>query len=292
MPRLAVIGYPVAHSRSPAMQTAALQALGLEGWSYEAVEVAPDGFEARVREMATEGFAGANVTIPHKEAALALADFPSAAAREIGAANTLSFGVAGDGPDAESGIAADNTDAGGLLAALAGCGAEPPRGRALVLGAGGAARAAIWALANAGAGAGGELERFEVDVWNRTRSRAEAVCAALGGAEALGSAVVDAPALAEYAVVVNTTAVGLHGEDPFAELPLSREGFAPGQVVVDMVYGERPSALLAAAAERGAATVDGLEVLVRQGALSLEIWTGREAPLEVMRAAARASTTL
>jgi len=274
MPRLAVIGHPVGHSRSPAMQNAALAALGLAPeWSYEAIEVAPEGLEARVRAMPGEGFAGANVTIPHKEAALALAGAgASAAAREIGAANTLSFGPAaggGTGPDAEAvAIVADNTDAGGLLAAL---GRTPLDARALVLGAGGAARAAVWALVGEGA---------RVEAWNRTASRAEELCSQLGGR------VVATVAQPEYDLIVNTSAAGLRGEDPFAELPLAADGFAAGQTVVDMVYGSEPSALLAAAAAAGAATVDGIEILVRQGALSLEIWTGREPDLDVMRAAA------
>lgn len=267
MPRLAVLGFPVAHSRSPAMQNAALAALGLDDWSYEAIEVAPADFAAKVTEMAA-GFAGANVTIPHKEAALALAAVPSEAAREIGAANTLTFGPpALDGPDAEGGIVADNTDAGGLLAAL---GTTPLDARALVLGAGGAARAAVWALVGEGA---------RVEVWNRTASRAEGLCAELGGKP------VRAPEQASYDLIVNTTAVGLGGEDPFEELPLAAAGFAAGQLVVDMVYGEGAGPLLGAAEQAGATVIDGLEILVRQGALSLEIWTGREAPLDVMRAA-------
>ncbi len=281
MPRLAVIGFPVAHSRSPAMQNAALAALGLDEWSYEAVEVAPEGFAARVGEMAGEGFAGANVTIPHKEAALALAELPSAAAREIGAANTLTFASGpctcrpeGDkrrtddfGSDAGLGTAAENTDAGGLLAALP---TTPLDARALVLGAGGAARAAVWALVGEGA---------RVEVWNRTAARAEGLCADLGGRAVVG------PEQGAYDLIVNTTAVGLGGEDPFEELPLQAAGFVPGQLVVDMVYGDGSAPLLGAAAAAGATTIDGLEILVRQGALSLEIWTGREAPLDVMRAA-------
>src|SRR5215213_10861397 len=107
MPRLAVIGFPVGHSRSPAMHNAALAALGMDAeWRYEAIEVAPEEFEARVRAMPAEGFAGANVTVPHKLLALGLADSVSQRAQEIGAANTLVFGPAG--------IHADNTDAGGL----------------------------------------------------------------------------------------------------------------------------------------------------------------------------------
>lgn len=260
--RLAVLGQPISHSRSPAMHNAALAELGLEGeWSYEAIEVAPDRFEERVRAMAAEGFVGANVTVPHKGAALAVADLLSATAREIGAANTLSFD-AGE-------IRADNTDAGGLLAALPGSASGT---RALVLGAGGAGRAVVWALLREGA---------EVDVWNRTELRSRHLCEELGGRP------VAAPDAASYQLIVNTTAVGLEGEDPFAELPLTTTAFAPGQTVVDLVYAGGQTALLAAAGAAGATVVDGIEVLVQQGALSFRIWTGREPPLETMRAAAR-----
>lgn len=261
MKRLAVLGHPVGHSRSPAMQNAALAELGLSGeWSYEAIDVAPDEFERRVRAMPGEGFAGANVTVPHKGAALALADTLSETAREIGAANTLSF------EDGE--VRADNTDARGLLDALPG---SPGGKRALVLGAGGAARAAVWALAREGAG---------VEVWNRTPLRAEHLCAELGGAP------VATPDLGSYELVVNSTAAGLHGENPFAELPFEPAHLEERHTVVDLVYGPEESQLLSAAHAVGAATVDGLEILVRQGALSLEIWTGVAAPLEIMRNAA------
>lgn len=263
MPRLAVLGHPVGHSRSPAMQSAALAELGMAGeWSYEAIEVAPDGFEARVRAMPGDGFAGANVTVPHKGAALALADTLSETAREIGAANTLSF--------ADGEIRADNTDAQGLLDALP----ESPSGRrALVLGAGGAGRAVVWALVREGA---------EVEVWNRTELRSANLCDELGGRP------VATPDQGDYELIVNSTAVGLDGEDPFAELALSPDGFRPGQTVVDMVYGEEQTRLLRAAQTGGAAVVDGIEILVRQGAHSFRIWTGRNPPLDAMRTAARA----
>jgi shikimate dehydrogenase len=262
MKRLAVLGHPVAHSRSPAMQNAALAELGLAGeWSYEAIDLAPEEFEPGVRAMPAEGFVGANVTVPHKQAALALADTASETAREIGAANTLSF--------ASGEVDAANTDAAGLLAALP---ASPRGRRALVLGAGGAARAVVWTLVREGA---------EVGVWNRTAERAHRLCGELGGEPAA------APDPTAYALIVNSTTAGLSGEDPFAELPLSADGFSSGQSVVDLVYGEKPSRLLAAAESAGAITVDGIEVLVQQGALSLEIWTGRQPPLERMREAAR-----
>jgi shikimate dehydrogenase len=152
VPRLAVIGFPVGHSRSPAMQTAALAELGLaEEWSYGAVEVAPEGLESKLHELAASGYAGLNVTVPHKEAALALADEANEAARAIGAANTLSFEAdrsAGDDVGVRPWVIAANTDAPGLLAALP---ASPSGARALVLGAGGAARAAVWALVGEGA---------------------------------------------------------------------------------------------------------------------------------------------
>jgi shikimate dehydrogenase len=261
MPRLAVLGHPVSHSRSPAMQNAALGALELWDWEYEAIDVAPKDFEVRVREMAWEDFVGANVTVPHKRAALALADRASEASQQIGAANTLVF--------AEGKIDVHNTDADGLLAALP----VTPRGRrALVLGAGGAARAVVWALLWEGA---------EVEVWNRTAEKAAALCTELGGA-----AVTD-PRQDAYEILVNTSTAGLKGEDPFDHLPLEPDLFAQSQTVVDMVYGEHRSPLLEAAERAGAETVDGREILVQQGARSLEIWTGCEPDLEIMRKAAR-----
>ena len=260
MNRLAVLGHPVSHSRSPAMQTAALEALGLAGeWSYEAIDVPAEDFSRRARALPSEEFVGVNVTIPHKEAALAVADDASEAAREIGAANTLSF--------AGGAIRAENTDASGLLAALP----PPVSGRtALVLGAGGSARAAIWALAGAGAA---------VSVWNRTPERAEELI------QDLGAAAFDPHGA--YELIVNCTAVGMHDEDPFEHLPLEPDRLKAGIVVVDLVYAGSESRLVAEARRRSATAIDGLEILVRQGAESLRIWTGAEPPLDVMRRAAK-----
>lgn len=261
MPKLAVLGHPVSHSRSPAMQTAALEALGLGDWSYRAIDAAPGAFEMTVRELAAVGYAGVNVTVPHKQVALALADEASEASRQIGAANTLVF--------AGKKIEAHNTDADGLLASLP----DPPRGRqALLLGAGGAARAVLWALLWEGA---------QVEVWNRTPERAAEICAELGGTA------VTAPRQEDFDLIVNTSAAGMAGENPFEHLPLRPDLYTESQVVIDMVYGGQASPLLKAAVEAGAATVDGLEILVQQGARSLEIWTGRTPDLDVMRAAAR-----
>ncbi|HEY0633182.1 MAG TPA: shikimate dehydrogenase, partial [Thermoleophilaceae bacterium] len=234
-----VLGYPVAHSRSPAMHNAAFEALGLD-WRYVKLPVPPELFERTARALPGSGYRGANVTIPHKLAALALADSATPAARSIGAANTLTFG--------DAGIEADNTDAGGFLAALG----ESPRGRsALVLGAGGAARAVVWALVEAGAS--------EVSIWNRTAERAEELAAAFG------ARAVSRPKDAD--IVVNATSVGLHD----GALPL--EDLDGPQVAVDLVYGVE-TAFAGWARASGARFVDGLEILVRQGALSFERWTG------------------
>jgi shikimate dehydrogenase len=313
MPRLGVLGWPVSHSRSPAIHNAALAALDMEGWRYQRLPVPPELFDETVRALGAAGFVGANVTIPHKRAALALATGASDAAMAIGAANTLSFEPSGA-------IVAENTDAPGLIAALD----EPPRGkRALILGAGGSARAAAWALREAGAS--------DVAVWNRTPARAESL------ARELGVRAVRKPPPAD--LLVNCTSVGLDpagDSQPPGEAfdagcasatgapdrasqagPLERSASAPcaepdgglersatevcalnqlgltfdqlGEYayVVDLVYRSGSTPLLSAARAHGARTLDGLEILVAQGALSLELWTGRPAPLDVMRRAAR-----
>jgi shikimate dehydrogenase len=275
MKRLAVLGHPVSHSRSPAMQNAALEALGLAGeWGYAAIEVEPGEFAARTRALPEQGFVGANVTIPHKEAALELADEASGDAERIGAANTLSF--------REGVIHADNTDASGLLAALP----DPVEGkRALVLGAGGSARAAVWALAEQGA---------PVSVWNRTPERADQLVRDLARAGARTAAEGRLTAVTAeqirangYELIVNCTAIGMRDEDPFEHLPLDPDRLGKGVVVVDLVYAGSDGRLVREARSRGATAVEGLEVLVRQGADSLRIWTGMNPPLDVMREAAR-----
>src|SRR5205085_12697352 len=176
-----VLGYPVGHSRSPAIQAAAFRSAGLD-WRYVKLPVRPELFEETVRALPASGYRGANVTIPHRLAALGVADRASPAAAAIGAANSLSF--------VDGRIEADNTDAGGLLDALD----RPVAGlRALVLGAGGAGRAAAWALREAGAAG--------VAVWNRTRERADAL------ARDIDVVAVERPGPAD--VLVNATSVGL-----------------------------------------------------------------------------------
>jgi shikimate dehydrogenase len=267
MRRLGVLGWPVAHSRSPAMHNAALKALGMDDWRYQALPVPEELFDETVRALGAAGFHGENVTVPHKQAALALADRASVAAQAIGAANTLTFA-----PDGT--IAAENTDAPGLIAALERLVDFPARPSVLVLGAGGSARAAVWALREAGA--------REVSVWNRTPERAVALAAELG------ARAVSRPERAE--LLVNCTSVGLERSASEPEglnlLGLTFDQVGKYSHVVDLVYRSDPTPLLAAARAHGARTVDGLEILVEQGALSFELWTGRKAPLEVMRRAA------
>ncbi len=240
------------------MHNAALRELGLSDWIYQRLPVPPELFEETVRGLPAAGFVGANVTIPHKQAALAMADIATDTALAIGAANTLSFrgGL----------IHADNTDAPGLLAALD---SDLQGKTALVLGAGGSARAVVHALANAGA---------DVSVWNRTPERAHE----------LGVTVVEPP-LPSADLLVNCTSVGLDASgQTFKVLPLTADALGAYATVADLVYhADGDTELLASAREKGARTVDGLEILVGQGALSFEAWTGQPAPLDVMRKAAR-----
>jgi shikimate dehydrogenase len=261
--RLGVLGWPVAHSLSPAIQNAALAAVGLaDRWRYQLLPVPPEVFDETVRSLPALGFRGVNVTIPHKSAALALATDASPRATAIGAANTLLF-------DTDGGVLADNTDAPALIAALAqrldvnGC-------SALVLGAGGSARAAVSALLDAGAG--------EVCIWNRTPERAAELATAFGG-----RAVADA--VADTDVLINCTSVGLDETDRLDALGLSAEQLRHHRVVVDFVYRTGGTPLTTAAGSVGIPTIDGLELLVGQGAIAFELFTGVPAPLEAMRLA-------
>jgi len=259
--RLGVLGWPVAHSRSPEIQQAALRAVGLPDWRYQLLPVPPELFDETVRALPNAGFRGANVTIPHKQAALRLADHASASARAIGAANTLAF-------DDSGAIEAENTDAPALIDALP----FVPAGRTvLVLGAGGSARAAVWALLDAGA--------REVRVWNRSPERAGRLCAELGGTPVR---------VAERAdVLVNCTSVGLGAPElTFHQLPIDADDLTGFGCVVDYVYRDAGTALVQAARARSIPVVDGLELLVGQGARSFERFTGGPAPVELMRAAA------
>lgn len=256
--RYGVVGWPVSHSRSPAMH----QALGLD---YQLLPVPPDRAESTLRALPASGFAGVNVTIPHKGAALAVADTASAAAREIGAANTLIYGPGGE-------ISADNTDAPGLLATLQG----RPVSTAIVLGAGGSARAVVWALRSIGC---------DVGVWNRTHARAVELTDELGGTAIAASAETDVVDAAD--VLVNCTALELdRSSTGIRGIPISVDHLARYATVVDLAYKPGGTVLTAEAAKR-TFVVDGLEILVQQGARSYELWTGRPADVAAMRAAVR-----
>jgi shikimate dehydrogenase len=256
-----VIGHPVAHSRSPAMHTAAYRKLGLD-WEYTAVDVDPAGLAAFVARLEAAGYAGVNVTVPHKQAVLPLCDEVSAEARRCGSVNTVLV--------REGGLRGETTDGRGLLWAL---GPVQPSD-ALVLGAGGAARAAVTALGDAG--------------WTvRVSARREAA------ARALGADTVPWPPRQGAALVVNATPIGQReytGSGTSYSFP--PELIEPGMVVVDLAYrgDASPTPLISAAAGRGARAVDGLDVLVGQGILAFELFTGVPAPVEVMRAAARGET--
>jgi shikimate dehydrogenase len=279
--KLILIGDPVAHSRSPAMQNAALAQLGVAA-RYEAVHTSADELAGRVAALRAPEYLGANVTLPHKQAVLPLLDELEDQAAQIGAANTIYKGADGR-------LIGANTDAPALIADLADAGFEPAGRGAVLLGASGAARAAAFALAHAGVGA--------MVVLNRSPERAEALLAELllaitdevgltaAGAPpptlvALGLDDPDAGAyLAACELLVNATALGWHGDEtPLPDPPVGRH-----TLVYDMTY--RETRLLREAAARGATTRAGLGMLVHQGALALTRWTGREAPLDVMWAA-------
>ena len=221
--RLGVVGWPVAHSRSPAMHNAALADVGLSQWRYSLLPVPPELVAETLRALPAAGFRGVNVTIPHKAAALAVADTATARARVIGAANTLVYDNVG--------IAADNTDAPALITTLAALGSRPVRS-ALVLGAGGSARAAVWALRDAGVA--------DLRVWNRTPERAHALAAQLG------ARAVTQPAPAD--VLVNCTSLGLDGGDPFRD----PGGFPFGAASISAATGSSSTTSMPAAGQAGA----------------------------------------
>lgn len=256
-PRAAVIGTPIAHSLSPKLHGYWLKRYGLPG-SYTAIDVPEQALEKKLKQMAKDGFIGANVTLPHKVSMLQIADQFTDRATLIGAANTLVFKEDGR-------IFADNTDAYGFLASMR-QGAPnwaPESGPALVLGAGGAARAVIVALAEAGVP--------EIIVANRTRAKAEALCADFGARLRALDWVQAGMALQEARTLVNTTSLGMAGGQ---DLKLSLENLSPDCVVSDIVYRPLRTPLLDGAAAKGCTTVDGLGMLLHQGVPGFERWFG------------------
>ena len=254
-----VAGAPVAHSLSPLIHNAWLEAAAIDG-VYVAFAPRADGFAAFARGLAGGAIRGLNVTVPFKEDALRLADEVSAAARRAGAANLLVFE-----PDGR--IRADNTDGVGLLAAIAeqAPGFDVRKGPAVILGAGGAARGAAAALKDAGAP--------EVRLINRTAARAEAIAAALGA----GVRVADASpsAYEDAALIVNATMLGLGG-GPSPDAPFERTRAAA--VVMDMVYKPLRTGFLERAAAAGRVTVDGLAMLIGQARPSFQALYGSAPP--------------
>ncbi|GFN23285.1 shikimate dehydrogenase [Thermanaeromonas sp. C210] len=265
-----LLGYPVAHSFSPQIHNAAFRALGLD-WVYLAFGVEPSRLPAAVEGIRALGFAGANVTIPHKESIMAYLDEIHPLARLIGAVNTV---VSREGK-----LLGYNTDAGGFLRSLEEAGVDPAGKRALILGAGGAARAVAFALAQARCAA--------LTLANRTEDRAQELARGLG--EAGFRAVEVAPweegslagVIPEVDMVINTTSIGMAPDRE--RVPLDPGLLRPRQVACDIVYNPPETAFLKGARLRGCLVISGLSMLLYQGAEAFTLWTGREAPVEVMR---------
>lgn len=281
----ALLGWPVGHSLSPAMHNAAFREQGIQA-IYVALAVPPEELDEAVRGLASLGFGGANVTIPHKEAVLGYLDEVTPEALLIGAVNTI---VCRDGR-----LTGHNTDGQGFLRHLYAEGIDPAGQNAVILGAGGAARAVAAALAGAGV--------RTLVVAGRTPERAEAVAGlARRAASAAGMEVEAAPvalpsreaelALADAHLVVNCTPVGMAPATGESPLPDGLGGLRPGTVVYDTVYRPPQTRLLRDARARALVTIGGLGMLVHQGALAWELWFGRPGPVPVMWAAAEAALT-
>ncbi len=262
------------HSRSPLMHNAALAALGLD-WVYVPFDVAPENVEAALAGIRALGMVGVNVTVPLKEAVLPYLDESSDTVRQIGSANTV---ICRDGR-----LYGDSTDGAGFLRALQDAGQSPDNRQALVLGAGGSARAVAFALASRGT---------YCKITNRTAERAEALAADIslwfpGMAEAVGWGG-DAGV---FELIVNTTSLGMQPRE--AEMPSLPPGVFDGRpFVYDLIYAPAKTRLLQAAEEAGCATANGVGMLVQQGAISLSLWTGlliEDIPTVVMEAAVRGS---
>ena len=274
--RLGIIGHPISHSISPVFQQAALDAIGFDG-TYQPWDVAPDDVGNFVAGLRSPGTLGINVTVPHKEAVIPFLDRVDDWASTAGAVNTI---VNRDGF-----LNGHNTDGLGFLRALReGAGFEP-RGRdVLVLGAGGSARAVVYALTRVGVA--------QVFIANRTLERAERLAALAIDTGAASKALVlsDAPAAAEeVALIVNCTSMGMvHGPDENGS-PLAAANIPSTVLVNDLVYNPLETPLLREAARAGALTLGGIQMLVYQGAASFEMWTGQDAPVGVMLEAATAA---
>lgn len=272
--QLGIFGWPVAHSKSPEMHESAARALGI-ALRYERFAVEPAGLAEAVRQKHSAGIDGYNLTVPHKQSIMALLDEIGPEARAIGAVNTV--------VRTDHGYVGRNTDAAGFVRSLREAGVRLREARVVVVGAGGAARAGVVGLADGGAA--------EVTVLSRRPEQAEELVASLSGhasCRLIASPLSEASAgFGSASLLVQATSATL-GSNPRAEefaasLPIDR---LPAEaVVVDMVYQPLRTAVLKRAEGRGLATVDGLGMLLHQGAIAFEMWTGLEPPIEVMRAA-------
>lgn len=247
-----VTGWPVSHSRSPRIHNLWLNRYGIDG-AYVPLPIRPEDFKATIPALAKAGFAGINVTIPHKEAAFEVCHTVDESARRAGAVNTLVF--------TPQGIEGRNTDGYGFLANLRYHGGDPKAGPVLILGAGGAARGIGAALQDAGA---------DITFTNRTLERATALACALPPAKVLAWEKREA-ALADYAVLINTTSLGMTHQPPL-EMDLSHA--SPSLIVADIVFSPLETALLASAKQHGLKPVEGLGMLLHQAVPGFAAWFG------------------
>lgn len=265
--RVGLIGWPVEHSISPAMHNAAFKALDMD-WSYDAMAIPPDIVKYGVIEPMRHGYIGVNVTIPHKQEAMRLVT-PDEVARAIGAVNTIDFRT----------NTGTNTDVDGFINDLKAHDVPLKDQHVIVLGAGGAARAAVYGLVREGA---------NVVVVNRTMEKAQVMLADLtisAGIRSVDALTLDDAAEHPVDLIVNCTSVGMY---PNVDVSPWIEGvpFPQGVTVYDMIYRPRITRLMQQAEARGGRAIGGLGMLVRQGALAFQIWTGVEAPIDTMMAAA------
>jgi shikimate dehydrogenase len=269
IPLAGVIGSPIAHSKSPALHGHWLKTLGLSGF-YIPMDVSPDNLVDVLKVLPKAGFVGVNVTVPHKVAALELADLVTDRATLIGAANTLIFRKDGK-------IHADNTDGYGFIENLRQNAPDwnPSAGPAAVLGAGGAARAVIASLLDVGVP--------EILISNRTRIRAEGLQHDFGNRLKVVDWVQAGNMLEDAATVVNTTALGMMGK-PELRVPL--DGLQKNALVTDLVYAPLQTRLLRVAHEMGCQTVDGLGMLLHQAVPGFERWFGQRPPVDAETRAA------
>lgn len=272
MTRLAgIFGYPLSHSLSPAIQQAALDYHNIDA-VYHAWQTPPEELASEVAKLRGDNYLGANVTIPHKEQVMQHLDRIDQMATEIGAVNTL--------VKEDDALVGYNTDAYGFIKSLKdGSGIEPKGKRALLLGAGGAARAAAYALAKEGVA--------QLTIANRTLSRAETLADdirdILPGVRAIGTG---GPELKEAAtnadIIANSTSMGMRHSEGEGQTLLLAIDIPRSAVVYDMVYNPGETPLLAEARRAGAIPVGGLSMLIHQGAAAFQRWTGKEAPVDVM----------